>query len=78
MNIPKDKLYHFIAGLIICIVVALIAKNPLYGLISSVLAGIAKEAYDWYDYGKPDPMDCLSTWVGGVVGYIVGVLIKAL
>lgn len=78
MNIAYDKKLHFFAGLIICIVISLIFKNPMYGLIGAVVAGIAKEAYDWYDYGKPDPMDCLSTWVGGVAGYIVGVLIKSL
>lgn len=78
MNIPYDKKLHFLAGVIVCILVSLIFKNPMYGLIASVIAGIGKEIWDYYDYGKPDFMDCLATWVGGIAGYIVGVLIKAL
>ena len=78
MNIEYDKKLHFIAGIIICVLVALIFKNPMYGLIASVVAGIAKEAWDYYDYGKPDFMDCLATWVGGIAGYIVGVLVHYL
>ena len=74
----NDKAYHFIAGLIVCILVSLIFKNPMYGLIASVIAGIGKEIYDYYDYGKFDFADALATFVGGICGYIVGVLIKAL
>ena len=78
MNIPKDKKLHFLAGVIVCFVVALIFKNPMYGLIASVIAGIGKEIYDYYDYGKFDFADALATWVGGIAGYIVGVLVKSL
>ena len=78
MKIEYDKQLHFIAGLIICILVSLIFKNPMYGLIASVVAGVAKEIYDYFDYGKIDFLDTLATWVGGIAGYIVGVLIKAL
>ena len=76
--IPTDKKYHFIAGVIVCILVSLIFKNPMYGLIASVIAGIGKEIWDYFDYGKFDFADALATWVGGIAGYIVGVLIKAL
>ena len=78
MQIAYDKKLHFIAGIVICILVALIFKNPLFGLIASVIAGIGKEIYDYYDYGKPDFLDCLATWVGGIAGYIVGVLVHYL
>ena len=78
MKIEQDKIMHFIAGIIVCFVVALIFKNPMYGLIGAVIAGIGKEVWDYYDYGKPDFMDCLATWVGGIAGYIVSVLVKVL
>ena len=78
MKIADDKKLHFIAGLIICIVVALIFKNPMYGLIASVIAGVAKEVYDYYDYGKIDFLDTLATWVGGIAGYIVAFLVHGL
>jgi len=78
MNIAYDKKLHFFAGVIVCMVVALIFKNPMFGLIASVTAGIAKEFYDWCDYGKLDLTDTLATWVGGVAGYIVCLLIHTL
>ena len=76
--IPTDKKYHFLAGIIICFVVALIFKNPMFGLIAAVVAGLAKEAYDYYDYGKFDFADALATWVGGIAGYIVALLVHTL
>ena len=78
MKIADDKKLHFLAGVIICVLVALIFKSPMYGLIASVIAGIGKEIYDYYDYGKFDFADALATFVGGICGYIVGVLIKSL
>jgi len=78
MKIEQDKILHFIAGIVVCIIVALIFRNPLYGLIASVLAGIAKEAWDHYDYGKIDFLDCLATWIGGIAGYIVAFLVHGL
>ena len=44
-----DKLYHFIAGLILSLIGGYF--NPLYGLIIGISAGIGKEVYDYYDYG---------------------------
>lgn len=78
MNIPYDKKLHFIAGVVVCIIVALIFKNPLYGLIAAAVAGIAKEIWDYRSYGKPDFMDCLATWIGGIAGYIVAFLVHGL
>lgn len=38
-------------------------------------AGVFKEIYDWYDYGGPDILDCLATWLGGGAGYAVAMMI---
>ena len=68
MNIPKDKIYHFIAGLVLCIVFALI-NDPITGIGAAVGAGIMKECYDEYTYGGFDWYDMVATWIGGCVGF---------
>ena len=65
----KDKLYHFIAGLILSLIGGYF--NPLYGLILGIFAGVAKEVYDYYDYGLFDKKDMLFTWLGAIIGYSV-------
>ena len=65
----KDKLYHFIAGLILSLIGGYF--NPLYGLILGIQAGIGKEVYDYYDYGLFDKKDMLFTWLGAIIGYSV-------
>jgi hypothetical protein len=68
-KIPYDKRLHFLAGLLICIIASL-TVNPTYGLAFAMTAGVFKEIYDWYDYGDPDVIDCLATWLGGGVWYV--------
>lgn len=68
--IPRDKIYHFIAGLILC-VIGCITLSPIGGIGLAVLGGIAKECYDKYDYGCFDVFDMLATWVGGCVGFML-------
>lgn len=60
---------HFLVGLLICLIASL-TVNPTYGMAFAMTAGVFKEIYDWYDYGGPDMMDCLATWLGGGVGYV--------
>jgi hypothetical protein len=70
---PYDKKLHFIAGLLISLAVS-IAINPTCGLITSMVAGVVKEVKDYLDYGGPDVMDCLATWLGGGIGYAIMML----
>lgn len=63
-KIPYDKKLHFIAGLLIFLAVS-IAISPTCGLLTSMIAGVAKEIKDYLDYGSPDVIDCLATWLGG-------------
>ena len=70
MLLGNDKLYHFVAGLIISLVFSFVF-NPLYGVILSIIAGILKEIYDYFDYGTFDIYDMLATWMGGIVGYLL-------
>jgi hypothetical protein len=72
-KIPYDKKLHFIAGLLIFLSVS-IAINPTCGLITSIIAGVVKEVKDYLDYGGPDVIDCLATWLGGLTGYAVAMM----
>ena len=80
-----DKLYHFIAGLVICTVVGLgcfyligctanVSKGA--GLLSSFAAGIVKETYDSvkakaFNVRTWNMFDFLATCVGGFAGIFI-------
>lgn len=61
-----DKKLHLHCGFIISLLLGL--YDPLYGLSAGVVAGVAKELYDYYDYGLFDKYDMLATWAGAVIG----------
>jgi hypothetical protein len=64
----NDKLKHFIAGAIITLIVGAIAHNVIYGLIASMIAGIAKEVWDYMGNGVSDFGDVLATLQGAIIG----------
>ena len=67
-SIPRDKLLHFIAGMLITALVAVVfARFAPLAVTVAVVAGFAKEAYDEYSYGGWDWKDLLATIVGGVL-----------
>lgn len=71
-SIPSDKMLHFIAGLMIVAVTAIIfpcAAN--YAVVSAIIAGFFKEAIDKFDYGGWDWWDIAATVIGGVVMQII-------
>ena len=63
---PYDKKLHFIAGLAIAIIFGW--QNPLIGLAAGFAAGVAKEVYDYLDYGGFDKQDMYATWAGSLLG----------
>lgn len=70
--IPSDKILHFIAGLMIVAVTAIVfpcAAN--YAVVSAVIAGFFKEAIDEFDYGGWSWWDLVATVIGGVVMQII-------
>ena len=71
MTIPKDKLLHFVAGLICATFVYLITLNITLAIGASVILGIAKEVYDSMGHGTVEILDAVATAVGGVVGVIL-------
>lgn len=64
--IQKDKLLHFIAGMLVAVIV-LIVLPWWAALAAAVLAGAAKEIIDYYGYGAPELADFLYTALGGLI-----------
>ena len=64
-KIPKDKLLHFIAGVIIY--QSTFWVIGYYSLALVVLFAIGKEVYDHYYGGTVDGYDAVATIVGGLV-----------
>jgi len=79
--IDKDKIYHFIAGFILTVIFSYMAYiqgfdyPQSYGVAVGVCAGVGKELFDYYDYGKFDFFDMFATFVGVFVGGAVVVTI---
>ena len=67
-SIPSDKMLHFIAGMLITAIVAVIVPRfaPI-AMTVAVVAGFAKEIRDEIAYGGFDWYDLLATVLGGVV-----------
>jgi hypothetical protein len=67
-SIPSDKMLHFIVGMLITAIVAVIVPRfaPI-AMTVAVVAGFAKELRDEIAYGGFDWKDLLSTILGGVV-----------
>ena len=62
----EDKKLHLLAGLGIAIIFGW--QNPLIGLGAGIIAGVAKEVYDYLDYGLLDKQDMIATWAGSLLG----------
>ena len=62
----QDKKLHLLAGLGIAIIFGW--QNPLIGLGAGIIAGVAKEVYDYLDYGLFDKQDMFYTWAGSLLG----------
>lgn len=75
MKIQKDKKLHLIAGLIIFFSLLVFGKIP--ALIGAGLGGILKEVYDYFNQDKHtvDFYDFVFTLLGGVIGYMIAVIL---
>ncbi len=64
-----DKILHFVAGLLICLLVG-IPTTPKIGQLVATGVGAAKEVV--WDHrirrGTPEFLDFVATWVGSYVG----------
>ena len=70
-----DKRLHFAAGLLISVIAGFALRSPMYGLAAAMVAGVVKELRDWCVYRGFDDRDMLVTWLGGLVGCILLLLV---
>lgn len=70
LNSRQDKCIHFGGGYILATVFPIM---PIWGLIIAVIAGKAKEMYDYkhQDRHTYDKWDMYATWLGGLIGWMV-------
>lgn len=67
-RVPYDKWLHFIGGLLVaCLLVITFGLPGWAGLVGAVVAGIAKETFDWCTTREVDGWDFVATCCGGVV-----------
>lgn len=72
ISVTKDKLLHFLAGLLIAYFVGLL--NPLWGLGAAIVAGCTKELYDAFtSTNKAEWLDLVASAVGGAVGMMMAI-----
>lgn len=65
-GIRRDRLYHFIAGLIIAALFYIVLKMPVC-IVPVIFAAFIKEFFDTWTDGNFDWIDLLATVLGGFV-----------
>lgn len=71
-TLPSDKMLHFIAGLMIVAVTAIVFPCVAnYAVVSAVVAGFLKEAVDEFDYGGWSWADLEATVIGGSIMQLI-------
>ena len=70
-----DKIYHFVAGILIAFTFTLIF-SPLIGLITASVSGVIKEVVYDLKMGKGtfEILDIFATVLGAFVGTVLGLL----
>lgn len=66
-----DKLYHFIAGILIFAICYLRWESPAICYLATIIIGTLKELYDYNNYGKFDVMDLVFTVAGGAALHLL-------
>ena len=65
--IYEGYIFHLICGFFISFIMGLMWRP---WIILGFIAGVAKEVFDFYDYGRFDEADMYITWVGAMAGTI--------
>ena len=71
-----DKKLHLASGFAFAFVFGI--YKPWIGLGCGMAAGVAKEIYDYFDYGLFDKLDMYYTWAGAVLGAGLALLLEVL
>lgn len=69
-KVPKDKLLHFVMGLLIAAFCALTLKWGLWSIIPAIVFGILKELFDWWTTKTVEWWDFGATAIGGAVIFL--------
>lgn len=69
-KVSYDKLLHFIAGLIIAALCAMVFKWGLWCIIPAIVFGLLKELFDWWTTRVMDWKDFIATACGGLVIFL--------
>lgn len=77
-----DKLLHFLSCYFLVSVFSVI--SPLIGVLIALVAGIGKEVYDWFKYGKemswkifaPMAMGDLAADICGILVYLLLLILQ--
>ena len=78
LSIPKDKLLHFIAGMLIAMIVSLFTTSLMVVIGIVVGAGVAKEVI-WDAFimkGYISLLDILATVLGGLIIIIYNITLN--
>ena len=70
-RVPKDKLLHFIAGMLLTAVVACIRCVAPFSVIVGIISGAVKELWDSKNGGSVELMDFIATSAGAMTMQIV-------
>ena len=73
----KDKQKHILITLVIGLFITAVSKDPLLGIVISMLVGVGKEVYDEYREGGTgfDNADIVADLIGAVVGSGLGFMV---
>lgn len=77
-SVPTDKYIHYNVCLLIACVIMRTLPLPTWAryilaVTITILIGIGKEVYDYFDYGLFDRKDLLADCVGAVTGATLGI-----
>ena len=67
MTIPRDKIYHAIAGAVIGSGVFYVTRSAAWGIGAAAAAGIVKEVWDSFGHGDVEALDAAATCAGGII-----------
>lgn len=67
----NDKMKHLLAGVAISLLFGWLTHDALAGFTSALVAGVAKEVYDYYGSGTSELNDIIATAQGGAIGLII-------
>ena len=78
MNIPQDKLIHFLGGFLVAGVFALLGY-PLHGLFVGAVVAVGKEIFDYYHPPHQcELMDAVATFAGALLAFTLTLIKEAL